>query len=152
MKKSVINGGQIEKSGQFGVSLVTSSGNSVTGLSVNNNGYHGISVLSASHSNDISSNTCEGNGTATADTYSNIKVYSNSDYNNVQNNNVRVGANTNKPKYGIEIADTTSDRNFVSNNNCRLSGNVGGIFNSGTSTNFGAGNFNNDGTFGTTPN
>lgn len=96
----------------------------------------------------LTNNVCSTNsqsGTGNAD---NINVIGTR--NNIQGNLCRRGDIGVYASYGIRVVSGTD--NLVCNNDCYLGGSTGGIYNAGTGTNFGAGNRNGDGTWGTTPN
>jgi parallel beta-helix repeat protein len=131
--------------------LVYAGNNTISNNQVNNNQLDGISLdaYAASH-NTVSGNNCTGNGTQTNDTYSNIVVY-NGSYNNIQGNTCRKGTGSNLPAYGIQINNANCTSNLINNNDCYTGGATAGIANSGTTTNFGAGNRVNSGAWSLVP-
>lgn len=101
---------------KYGISNQAASNNKIATNTCNNNKQHGIYIYNGSNSNDVTGNTCIGNGLNTDNTYSNIYVDTGCNYNNIQNNTVRSVSSGNKPKYGIRINSSNCNKNIVSNN------------------------------------
>ncbi|WP_409342064.1 right-handed parallel beta-helix repeat-containing protein [Paenibacillus sp. MBLB4367] len=131
------------------IASVNSSDNAISNNISEWNGEDGIRVDSGAN-NLVAGNSCTGNGVNLNATYSNIVLDGCTD-SSVQSNVCRRGSLTNKPAYGIYLKGAGS-ANVLTNNDCRNGGTVNGVKNSNTSTLFGAGNRNNDGSFSTTPN
>jgi hypothetical protein len=148
----------VEHNTHAGIVTYSMNNSQITNCNVNYNGGYGIIVSPSSNNNNtIGENHAAGNGININDTYSNIYLAgydSNtlSENNVIQNNICRSGDNANKPRYGIHVCDPYAHNTLVANNDCYQSGVTAGILDTGTSTNFGAGNRNNDGTWSTTPN
>lgn len=125
---NTISGNHVFKNQADGIRLLDTENNMITGNEVHSNNMFGIEY---------------------GGTVANILI-ENSSYNNIQNNTCRKGNEIYAPQYGIHVSSGTG--NLVTNNDCFDGGSNKGIYNTGTATNFGAGNRNNNGTWSTTPN
>jgi parallel beta-helix repeat protein len=137
---------QNKNNGSWGI-ITTGTYANISNNQVSNNGMHGL-VIEGSH-NTISGNTCQGNGQDGVS--SNIYLMATASYNNIQGNTCRTGTNAVKPKYGIDISVATCVANVISSNDCYTGGATAGIADSGTTTNFGAGNRVNSGAWSLVP-
>ncbi|MCG8515664.1 MAG: phage tail protein [Halanaerobiales bacterium] len=160
LKDSIVTGNRFTDNESVGVVIQSYGrfGNVCSNNVCNNNGRAGILV--ASDNCDVQNNSCSNNALYGIEIDgNNISVLNNilsgndvnirewgGSYCNIQNNTCRANGVS---EYGIRISGTG---NLVSNNDCYNSGIIAGILNEGTSTNFGSGNRNNNGTWSTTPN
>lgn len=126
--------------------LVSGNESMVKDNRVETSSVDGIVVNLANNCN-VEGNTCIGN------TGSNIKVTGSSGdtatYNFIHGNICRKGGGC---TYGIRVDNSYAQYTLITGNDCYDGGSTAGISNAGTSTSFGAGNRNKDGTFSTTPN
>jgi parallel beta-helix repeat protein len=149
----LVLGNQCQLNGVDGIHLYNNSpNNKISGNYVKWNLYNGIKLEGTSNNCDITGNYCIENNKKNNASYTyNLHLFQCS-YCNIQNNTLRAGTQSWTPQRGLFIEDSASTSNLVSNNDCYQGGSVSGIFNTGTSTLYGAGNRNKDGTFSTTLN
>ncbi len=98
-------------SNNYGIYLVASSDNTVTGNTCNNNSY-GIYLVSSSNNNTITGNTCNNNNS-----------YSYGIYLDASSNNTVTGNTCNNNSYGIYLS--SSSNNTVTGNTCNNNSNSG---------------------------
>lgn len=112
------------------------------------NDFHGFMIGESSDSNEITNNVAKGNSQATTNLYDQFNVWT-SLKNTMQGNVGRHLGLTKKARYGLYITSTCANT-FAQNNDLYESSTAaGGFNNASTTTNKGAGNRGNDGTFNT---
>ncbi len=124
----------------------TTGGVTVSSNQITLNASDGVYVDATSNHNSIQGNTISGNylsGISLGYLGSN-----GASYNNIQGNTIRSNGHQ---TYGIVVASPYSLDNLITSNDCYTGGTTAGIKDSGTSTNFGAGNRVNSGAWSTTP-
>lgn len=151
LRNGIIANNQIFENAKQGLYLTEIEFCSINSNSVVDNRYYGIIVNYLCNHNQIFGNTVIGNGNAADDAYPNITLLQSS-YNSIQTNVCHRGTGSDRSSIGIRIDDSGCTGNLISNNDCYQGGVTAGISNSGTSTNFGSGNRNNDGSWSTNPN
>ncbi|MBD2866824.1 right-handed parallel beta-helix repeat-containing protein [Paenibacillus oceani] len=143
-----LDSNRLDKNTRFGIHLDNAEACMVQNNSCKQNGQHGMRLMTL-NSSAVTGNTAVGNGAALAGC-SNVWITSGSANNHVSANTVRAGLAAIRPQYGIKV-DQGCPHNLVSANDCFESGSASGIVSLDSTTLFGAGNRNNDGSFSTVP-
>lgn len=119
---------------RYGLQLWESSFNQLHGNRCNDNMQAGLWLRRQSHSNQVLSNTCIGNGQEAHNTFDNLLIMEQSSNNQLQMNTVRKGSGNIQPRYGLNIADASSSHNFVANNDLLSGGETAAYIDAGTGT------------------